>query len=216
MAKLVIWYDDQGESPRDWDNLATFIAGGHKVQHLADKDAKSELLDAIRSAKNYKDSMEYDYDLTHVPTMVELADKLGLLATRLPLYAYIHSGETISTTPFSCPWDSGQYGEAFITKEKARSEYGVKRISKQLVEKMNKIIEGEVETLDQRLQNDVYGFSVVDDDGEVIDSCGGFYGTDWEQNGIKSHIDEKYHHLIEDATQNIMFHSDIDYDDLAA
>lgn len=205
MAKLVIWIDNEGDSPRSWDNVATFIAGGHKVQHLADDHAKSELLDAIRSSKKYTYSMEQNHDLSHVPTLVDLADNLGLLATRMPLYAYIHSGETISTSPFSCPWDSGQYGEAFVTKEKARTEFGVKRISKKLVEKLNAIIESEVETLDQRIQNDVYGFSVYDDNGEIIDSCGGFYGTDWEQNGIKSHISEEYHHLIEDAVQDIKY-----------
>lgn len=215
MTKLVIWTDTDGESPRDWDNLSTLIAGGWKVQHLADQNAKSELLDAIRSSKQYNDNMERDYDLSHVPTLVDLADKLGLLATRLPLYAYIHSGETIATTPFDCRWDSGQYGEAFVTKEKARSEFGVKRISKKMVEKLNSIIESEVATLDQYLQNDVYGFTVFNDDGEITDSCGGFYGTDWETNGIKDHIPKEFHHLIADAFENIQHDASFDFDDVA-
>jgi hypothetical protein len=34
----------------------------------------------------------------------------------LPMYAYIHSGVTVSTEPFGCQWDSGQSGWAYITQ----------------------------------------------------------------------------------------------------
>ena len=37
----------------------------------------------------------------------------------LPVYAYVHSGETISTEPFSCPWDSGRSGWVYCTTEAA-------------------------------------------------------------------------------------------------
>ena len=35
----------------------------------------------------------------------------------LPLYLYDHSGITIQTTPFSCPWDSGQVGFIYMDRE---------------------------------------------------------------------------------------------------
>ena len=35
---------------------------------------------------------------------------------KLPLYFYDHSGITIATQPFSCPWDSGQVGWVFIER----------------------------------------------------------------------------------------------------
>ena len=41
-------------------------------------------------------------------------------ATILPLYMYEHSGIALSTTPFSCPWDSGRLGFVIMTKEKAK------------------------------------------------------------------------------------------------
>jgi hypothetical protein len=41
----------------------------------------------------------------------------GVLAV-LPLYLYDHSGITISTGAFSCIWDSGQVGWAYITRDR--------------------------------------------------------------------------------------------------
>ncbi len=40
----------------------------------------------------------------------------------VPLYLYDHSGITISTTPFHCPWDSGQVGWAVIFKEQFKDK----------------------------------------------------------------------------------------------
>ena len=37
----------------------------------------------------------------------------------LPLYLYDHSGITMNTTGFSCPWDSGQVGWIYAFKEDA-------------------------------------------------------------------------------------------------
>lgn len=37
-------------------------------------------------------------------------------AVVLPLYLYDHSGITINTTGFSCPWDSGQVGFTYATE----------------------------------------------------------------------------------------------------
>jgi len=47
-------------------------------------------------------------------------------------------------------------------------------------------MKGEVETYDQFLTGDVYGFQVVDSDDEVIDSCWGFYSDE----GVKDAISE--------------------------
>jgi hypothetical protein len=39
-----------------------------------------------------------------------------------PLYLYDHSEITIRTYPFDCPWDSGQVGFVFITRDTAKRE----------------------------------------------------------------------------------------------
>ena len=42
----------------------------------------------------------------------------------LPLYLYDHSGITMSTSVFSCPWDSGQVGWIYAEKKKLIEETG--------------------------------------------------------------------------------------------
>jgi len=73
------------------------------------------------------------------------------LAVCLPIYMYEHSGIAVSTKPFSCPWDSGRIGFIFVSKEKLRKEYGVKRVTASLVAKATSILEEEVEEYNQYL-----------------------------------------------------------------
>jgi len=40
------------------------------------------------------------------------------------LYLYDHSGITMSTSPFSCPWDSGQVGFAYVDRATVEREWG--------------------------------------------------------------------------------------------
>ena len=119
----------------------------------------------------------------------ELEDKFFEKYIVLKLYLYDHSGISLSTSPFSCPWDSSQVGYIYVSKETAYKEYGIKRITKEWKDKILLYLEGEVETFNQYLNNDVYGFTIEDEDGNVIDSCGGFYGDDFVNNGMIEHID---------------------------
>ncbi len=101
----------------------------------------------------------------------------------LPLYLYDHSGITMSTTPFSCPWDSGQVGIIYATHEDICKEFGPKgralvHISKRAVSSAFKLMRQEVKVYDAFLKGEVYGYEVKDPDGEVIDSCWGFICPD--------------------------------------
>jgi hypothetical protein len=100
------------------------------------------------------------------------------VAVMLPLYLYDHSGITMSTKPFSCPWDSGQVGVIYVTKEKLRKEFGVKHITSSHIEKAKAQLEQEVKTYDQFLTGQCYGYT-IERDGKVIDSCFGFYQNEW-------------------------------------
>ena len=109
----------------------------------------------------------------------------------LPVYAYIHSGITISTGQFSCPWDSGQVGYIYATRADVRRAFKVsdgKRLPAR--KKVRKILQAEIDELDAYLTGDVFGYVVTrmeendendedEDDvtnGEAVDSCWGFYG----------------------------------------
>lgn len=164
--KLNIIQDENPLNPRtEFDNLGVMICTHKRYtlgdEHSFDFDNYNRWDEAEKALKN-----EYD------------------AAIIVPLFLYDHSGITISTSPFSCRWDSGQIGFILVSKETARKEYNVKRITKKILEKIKNCIKGEVETYNQYLTGDIYGFELIDNDGKVIDSCWGFYGSDIETNGI--------------------------------
>lgn len=157
--------DEIPESPREWDNLSTMVCF-HGRYDLGDKH-------------------NYDHrDYSGWEEMKSAIIKNEKPVVILPLYLYDHSGITISTSPFSCPWDSGQIGFVFVTREKAKKEFRQKRITKKIIEESLRIMQAEVETYDQYLTGDVYGYKVYEistcDQGhehkEMVDSCYGYYG----------------------------------------
>lgn len=112
----------------------------------------------------------------------------------------------MNTTGFSCPWDSGQVGEILVTKERVREEFGVKRVTKSILERVRETMLSEVEIYDQYLRGDVYRFVVVKKvkcpacghvDEEVVDSLCGFYGDDLKDNGMWDELDEEWQEAID-------------------
>jgi len=57
------------------------------------------------------------------------------------------------------------------------------------------MLDNEVKTYDQYLTGDVYGYEIKED-GEVIDSCWGFYGRNPLENGMIDNIDSKYEDVV--------------------
>ena len=97
------------------------------------------------------------------------------------------------------------YWQDYITHEKIRKEYGWKNLTKKRIEQVVEYLKGEVETYDNYLQNQVYGFIVkkngvtIDEDGEiddVLDSCLGFYGYDHKKSGLLDHAEDAIDGLI--------------------
>ena len=115
----------------------------------------------------------------------------------LPVYMYDHSGLTISTTPYSCHWDSGQIGWIYMTAQQIQEEWG--SAGSDNVAKARACLEAEVNTYCQYLEGDVYGFVVGRPhtcgecgDASFIEeeSCWGFFGHDPKENGMIDHIPE--------------------------
>lgn len=110
-----------------------------------------------------------------------------------PIYLYDHSGLSISTKPFSFPWDSGQVGFIYVTREKALSEYNTKRITQRLKEQIDGVLEAEVSDYHAYISGDVFGYVVEDSDGNHIDSCFGYYG----------YKTDNYHYMIDQAKEAV-------------
>jgi hypothetical protein len=108
-------------------------------------------------------------------------------ATWLPIYLYDHSGQTIATTPFSCPWDSGQIGFIYCTKEDIRKYRGAKRCTKKLIQEAEQTLESEVKEYDQYISGEQYCWRIEDDSGEHVDGCCGYYSEeDAEKDGLET------------------------------
>jgi hypothetical protein len=156
------YHDDSTESPRDWDNLGTMVCF-HNRYDLGDKHNYNS------NDYNGWDEMEKD---------IIKRENVGVI---LPLYLYDHSGITMNTTGFSCNWDSGRVGFIFISKQKMLQEYGGKIVTQKLKDRVEGYLKSEVETYDQFLTGDVYGYRVFKEENgveEELDSCWGFYGED--------------------------------------
>jgi hypothetical protein len=181
---IEIHYDENCESPREWDNLSTFA--------FFHRNYKNESEEVDHNDFNGWDEMR---------NFIE--SKNGLDAICLPVYLYSHSGDTVSTSPFSCPWDSGQLGFAYVTREQARNDYGCKRITRSLQDQILKRIEGEVETFDDYIRGNVYGWIVLDENGEELDSCWGYLGDmDYCIQEAKHHAEYEAKRKVEIDTAN--------------
>lgn len=91
----------------------------------------------------------------------------------LPLYLYDHSGIAISTTPFSCPWDSGQVGWVYLPKKQVERFFEDDNENR-----ARKMIVSFIAHYNKYLQGEVYGYVVEDSDGFHLDSCWGIYDDD--------------------------------------
>lgn len=172
---IEIHYDTNPSNPRtEWDNLTTMVCG-HKRYDLGDKDTGY-------NTDNYDSWGE----------MKEAIIKEEKPLAIKPLYMYDHSGITIATKQFRCPWDSGQIGWVFITKKK-QEEMGTPD------DLLLEALEGEVETYDQYLRGDVYGYKIYKiekcslghEHKEHVDSCWGFYGKEDCMSEAESFIPEE-------------------------
>ncbi len=157
--EIEIEYDEHAESPREWDNICVFHVA-HRNYSFGDE--------------NYNDSES-------IHEAQRIAKKAGDIV--LPLYMYDHSGITISLTPFSCRWDSGQVGFVQIPRKKMIEEFEKKIFTPALKKKALKIAESEVKTLDCYIRGDVYGY-VIDED-----SCWGYYSIKDAMDDAKGTID---------------------------
>ena len=110
-------------------------------------------------------------------------------ALALPLYLYDHSGITISTEPFSCPWDSGQVGFIYVTKAQVNKEYGCQRITKKVLDKVRTILEAEVEDYDRYLRGDYVRTAIISPDTELVGGCGDYDDMDYAISEAKAEID---------------------------
>ena len=160
-----VYYDTDPQSPREWDNLGTI----------------------------YSNSRSYDPDKHSIDEILNdegtgLSDEFKKNYIWLKIRGYEHSGLTISCDggyPYNDPWDSGLFGIIAVSKADAIKEYGKKICTKEVREKALNCLRGEIKTLDMYYTGDVYGFQLEDPDGDVVDSCWGYFGSEYVKEVIE-------------------------------
>lgn len=168
---LQIFRDTLAESPRSWNNLGT-MAIFHERYNFGD---------------------EVNFSLEEFPSwakMEEYIRKELKAAIILPLYMYDNSGIKINTEGFSSPFNLGQVGFIYTTKDKLREKYHKHKITEDLLNLATQALENEVKVMNEYLIGDVYGFHLIKrTPGEdiVVASYSGFYGQDIVNNGMLDH-----------------------------
>jgi hypothetical protein len=163
---IKLYPDSDPQNPRDDDNIGTMICF-HSRYSLGDKHTYSSSQDAIE----------------------HLQDDFGPSPIVLPLYLYDHSGITMSTSPFSCQWDSGQVGIIVCSRKKAIQSFGKKLFTKIVDKKVRSCLVEEVKAYDNYLTGSLVGFIIENKRSENIDSCWGFDDTDYAISEAKSIVD---------------------------
>jgi len=195
MNTLRILQDDMDCSPRDNDNLGIMVYKhrSYKLGDVAINDPidwfQTALGYSVSRVKNIAKKLNANYYSEQVSQHLEAIFLKNTV--HLPLYFYEHSGITISTTPYSCPWDSGKLGFIYTTDERIRDNYMVKKVTKALKIRALEHLEAEVEEFRKYLEGEVYRFEILDEEGEVLDTCGGFLGNNMVANGMADSINQE-------------------------
>jgi hypothetical protein len=169
--------DESPENPREYATAT--LACWHRRYSLGDIQPSLD-----PAAFQYTEGA----DPTEFPSFDEATDEQiaqGIKAFHtkyhvFPLYMYDHSGIALSTTPFSCPWDSGQLGIAYLPKDGFTED------------EARQVIGAELECYAHYLNGDGYGFEAEalntnTGEWENFDSCFGFIGP-FETSGLMDYI----------------------------
>jgi len=175
------WDEDPQCNPRDEDNLGTLSWWHRRYDFKEDENGKElwRTIDPEGESGDYGEPVHEDN--------MRCSELIYL-----PVYMYDHSGLSVSTRGFKCPWDSGQLGWIWCTKEAARLEWPNTK-DEQLVALAEDRLRAEIKSWDLFLTGQVYGYEVWLD-GELVDSCWGFLG-DWEDECLiqaKEYVDWYY------------------------
>lgn len=191
IGRLTMDIDECAESPREWDNVATIVSEGGNWD-ISDEGWRM-------SAEEFAEFLHKKLDkkcpeikgLTDIDHIVNCGSAKNYIVCK-PIYMYDHSGQTISLSPFGCPWDSGCCGYIFVFKDKILNEFE-RATEDNWRDIANEIIQSEINTYDYYIQGEVYGYCLEEGhtvehkdlvtgaiwtstEYETVDSCCGFYG----------------------------------------
>ena len=191
-AELV--YDQDATSPREWDNLGTILIAPDKAHWVASPD---DVVDTSIPLGN--NPYEYWENLRRDQLNLKKSD----IAIAYPITKYEHGSISLSLG-WQEGLDCGVVGFIYVTKEQVRKCYGVKRITKSILERAENCLQSELDMLSNWLNGECYGwyikeYALTDD------------GLDWEEVGVlgdcwgyfdKEHASSDMQDVLNHLTQN--------------
>lgn len=184
IPKLTITYDSNCPSPREDDNLGYFITIDRRYLSPDKNNNLIEIIkDTSRVAKNVTNHIELITE-----SLENDGEKVILI---LPVTKYEHSGISYSLGNKS-GFDYSNNGFYIVTK-KTLDRVGYDNN----IDELTSSIQGELKDYNKWLNNEIYYFELLDENGEFEDSCGGFYTIDsikeflpkeWEDENLEEYI----------------------------
>ena len=177
-AKAELVYDTDATNPREWANLGTILIAPNKSHWIASRD---DVVDtSIPLGKN-------PYEHWENLRREQLKLKKSEIAIAYPITKYEHGSISLSLG-YKSGWDYTVSGFVYITKETLRKEYGVKRITKSIIERAENHLQFELDMLTRWVNGDCYGWQIKEyaltDDGldweevDTLDACWGYFGKE--------------------------------------
>jgi len=184
--KIKIYYDFDPESPRLWNNAGKIVMKNFRNYAVGDEQRDFQYDNSLVEyfAGEAAGALGLDVD-----TYYGMEDKDSELVEDWVNRNYLWHGLDFrdyggGQTSLSICSDT-EDGFIYIPHSQALDEWGdvsdklawkMGVMTDKLREKALRYLEGEIETYDQYLRGDVYGFVIEDSEGEEVDSCWGYYG----------------------------------------
>jgi hypothetical protein len=199
--KIELWYDTIPSNPwTDWDCEfpLMYSSGRNEGQDYSEGDIDRYLMDLVREKFSLDKIIELadpqDFDRWYPEDEYTEEDRLDFALDALEEWltdSVEHRGELAEELDIkyyqglSRGYSQSDWAEVFICWT---PEYG--KLGGLKYEKVtDQMLESSFQLFTDFAWGDVFGFTVSDSEtDDLIDSCGGFYGRDWENNGILDYI----------------------------
>ena len=188
--------DDWADSPREWSNLWQLFTferdynspDGHKYRNL--DELLYDYLDNDAAMNRIEDN---DHSAeSHFKAMIKEFNKTGYLIA--PINRYEHGSVRYSSS-LTSGWDCGVVGVAIVSHSDVIKEYGSLDQSKAF-----RLLDSELNDYTEWVNGDVYVVSLLNFEGEYLDSLGGMFGYDSEATMVKEYIDGNTDYNFKDFT----------------
>ncbi len=166
---LEVWYDNDTESPRDWDNVGYFITEDDRTTSSPEnlgKDKQRTIYNCVLRTAADAGSQEEHIKLIKKEIKAQTGEKVMEI---YPVNKYEHGGVSYSLgTKHGFDYSNNGF---YIVTDKSQE-------GKTYHESFKPYIEKELEIFNKWANGEVYGFTLYDGQGGIVDSIGGFYSLE--------------------------------------